>query len=98
MPEETEGQPAVTDEGFERLLDVPLTVSVELGRTRMRIQDLLELGQGAIVDLDRLAGEPVDVLVNGRPVAHGEIVVTNDRYAVRIVSVRSATDRVESLG
>jgi flagellar motor switch protein FliN/FliY len=85
------------DEGFELLLDVPLRVSVELGRTRMRVQELLELGPGAVVDLDRLAGEPVDILVNGRPIAVGEIVVVNDRYAVRVVSIRSPTERVESM-
>ena len=84
-------------EGFELLLDVPLRVSVELGRTKLRIQELLELGQGSIIDLDRLAGEPVDILVNGRPIAQGEVVVSQDRYAVRIVSVNSPTDRVESL-
>ena len=96
MPEENER--TTSEEGFQRLLDVPLRVSVELGKTRMRIQELLDLGQGAVVNLDRLAGEPVDVLVNGRPVASGEIVVSKGRYAVRIVSIRSPADRVESLG
>jgi flagellar motor switch protein FliN/FliY len=85
------------EEGFELLLDVPLRVSVELGRTRLRIQELLELGQGAIVELDRLAGDAVDILVNGRQVAQGEIVVVNDRFAVRVVSVRNPTERVEAL-
>jgi flagellar motor switch protein FliN/FliY len=64
----------------------------------MLLQELLELGQGSIVDLERLAGEPVDILVNGRPIALGEIVVLNDRYAVRVVSINSPTDRVEGLG
>ena len=96
MPEEANAQPT-TDEGFELLLDIPLRVSIELGRTRMRIQELLELGQGSIVSLERLAGEPVDVIVNGHPVALGEIVVTNDRYAVRVVSVNNPTERIESL-
>jgi flagellar motor switch protein FliN/FliY len=96
MPEESE-QPQI-EQSFQRLLDVPLQISVEIGKTRMRIQELLDLGQGAVVTLDRLAGEPVDVLVNGRPVALGEIVVSNDRYAVRIVSIHSPADRVESLG
>jgi flagellar motor switch protein FliN/FliY len=85
------------EEGIELLLDVPLRVSVELGRTRMLIQELLELGQGSVVDLERLAGEPVDILVNGRPIALGEIVVFNDRYAVRVVSINSPSERVESL-
>ena len=95
MPETTnEVRP---DDGFELLLDVPLQVSVQLGRTRMRIQDLLELGQGSVVDLDRLAGEPVDIMVNGHPIALGEIVVVNERYAVRVVSVNNPAERLESL-
>ncbi len=95
MPEATnEVRP---DDGFELLLDVPLQVSVQLGRTRMRIQDLLELGQGSVVDLDRLAGEPVDIMVNGHPIALGEIVVVNERYAVRVVSVNNPAERLESL-
>ena len=85
------------EESFDLLLDVPLRISVELGRTKLRIQELIELGQGSILELDRLAGEPVDVLVNGRHIALGEIVVVNERYAVRIVSVNSPTERVEAL-
>ena len=86
-----------SEDGFDLLLDVPLEVSVELGRTRVRVQELLDLGQGSVIDLDRLAGEPVDLLVNGHPIASGEIVVVNDHYAVRVVSVHSPTERVESL-
>jgi flagellar motor switch protein FliN len=85
------------EDGFDLLLDVPLRISVELGRTRLRVQELLDLSQGSVIDLERLAGEPVDVLVNGRPIAMGEIVVSRDRYAVRITSIRSPTERVESL-
>ena len=95
MPEATND--ARGEEGFELLLDVPLQVSVQLGETQMRIQDLLELGQGSVVDLDRLAGEPVDILVNGHPIALGEIVVVNERYAVRVVSVNNPAERLESL-
>ncbi len=95
MPEVTND--ARGEEGFELLLDVPLQVSVQLGQTQMRIQDLLELGQGSVVDLDRLAGEPVDILVNGHPIALGEIVVVNERYAVRVVSVNNPAERLESL-
>jgi flagellar motor switch protein FliN/FliY len=87
-----------SEEGFQLLLDVPLRVTVELGRTRMLIQDLLELGQGSVIDLERLAGEPVDVLVNGHPIALGEIVVFNDRYAVRVVSINAPAERAGSLG
>ncbi len=95
MPEST--NEARGEEGFELLLDVPLQVSVQLGETQMRIQELLELGQGSVVDLDRLAGEPVDILVNGHPIALGEIVVVNERYAVRVVSVNNPAERLESL-
>ncbi len=95
MPEAT--KEARGEEGFELLLDVPLQVSVQLGETQMRIQELLELGQGSVVDLDRLAGEPVDILVNGHPIALGEIVVVNERYAVRVVSVNNPAERLESL-
>jgi len=84
------------EDSFDILLDVPLRVSVELGRTRMRVQELLELTQGAVIDLDRLAGEPVDILVNERPIARGEIVVSSDRYAVRILSIHSPSQRSES--
>jgi flagellar motor switch protein FliN/FliY len=87
-----------SEEGFQLLLDVPLRVTVELGRTRMLVQELLDLGQGSVIDLERLAGEPVDILVNGHPIAQGEIVVFNDRYAVRVVSIRSPSERAGSLG
>jgi flagellar motor switch protein FliN/FliY len=94
----SENPQAGHEDSFDLLLDVPLRVSVELGRTRLRVQELLDLAPGSVIDLERLAGEPVDVLVNGRPIAMGEIVVSRDRYAVRIVSIRSPTERVESLG
>ena len=87
-----EEQPRPTEDNFDLLLDVPLQVSVELGRTSLKIQELLDLGQGSVLDLNRLAGEPVDVLVNGRSVAQGEIVVSNDHYGVRIVSIKGPGD------
>lgn len=96
MADETTSSSA--EQSFDLLLDVPLKVSVELGGTKLRIQELLDLGQGSILELDRMAGEPVDILVNGRAIALGEVVVVNDRYAVRVVSVHSAAERVESLG
>jgi flagellar motor switch protein FliN/FliY len=88
--------PRVEEESFQLLHDIPLKVSVELGQTRMLIQDLLDLGQGSVIDLERMAGEPVDVLVNGHPIARGEIVVFNDRYAVRVVSINTPVDRASS--
>ncbi|MCH6560933.1 MAG: flagellar motor switch protein FliN [Deltaproteobacteria bacterium] len=96
MADETTSSSA--EQSFDLLLDVPLKVSVELGGTKLRIQELLDLGQGSILELDRMAGEPVDILVNGRAIALGEVVVVNERYAVRVVSVHSAAERVESLG
>ena len=96
MPEETGATSA--EQSFDLLLDVPLKVSVELGGTKLRIQELLDLGQGSILELDRMAGEPVDILVNGRAIALGEVVVVNERYAVRVVSIHSPTERLESLG
>ena len=96
MPDEIASNSA--EQSFDLLLDVPLKVSVELGGTKLRIQELLDLGQGSILELDRIAGEPVDILVNGRAIALGEVVVVNERYAVRVVSVHSAAERVESLG
>ncbi len=96
MPDETASNSA--EQSFDLLLDVPLKVSVELGGTKLRIQELLDLGQGSILELDRMAGEPVDILVNGRAIALGEVVVVTERYAVRVVSVHSAAERVESLG
>lgn len=93
MPEEAQ---KTQEESLELLLDVPLKVTVELGQTRMRVNELLDLTPGEVIELDRLAGEPVDILVNGRPLALGEVVVANDQYAVRVVSVRNAADREES--
>ena len=71
------------------LRDVELTVKIELGRTRMRLEDVLRLGHGAVVELDRLAGDPVDVFVNDRLVARGEVVVVDDKFAVRLTEVVS---------
>ncbi len=96
MPEETTA--TSSEQSFDLLLDVPLKISVELGGTKLRIQELLDLGQGSILELDRMAGEPVDILVNGRAIALGEMVVLNERYAVRVVSIHSPTERAESLG
>ncbi|MDH7576752.1 MAG: flagellar motor switch phosphatase FliY [Bacillota bacterium] len=79
------------------ILDVPLQFTVELGRTQKTIKEILELGPGAIVELDKLAGEPVDILVNGKPIAKGEVVVIDESYGVRITEILSTADRVSSL-
>ena len=74
---------------LEHLGNVELNVSMELGRVRMRLADVLKIGVGAVLELDKLAGDPIDVVVNGRLVARGEVVVVNDRFAVRIVQIVS---------
>jgi flagellar motor switch protein FliN/FliY len=80
------------------ILDIPLTVHVEVGRTKLLIQELLQLGQGSVIELDKLLGEPFEVLVNEKLVARGEIVVVNDRFGVRLTDIISATERIQSLG
>jgi flagellar motor switch protein FliN/FliY len=80
------------------LLDVALQVTVEVGRTRMTIQDLLHLGQGSVVELDKLAGEPLDIYINGKAVARGEAVIVNEKFGVRLTDIISPEDRVETLG
>jgi flagellar motor switch protein FliN/FliY len=82
---------------LERIMDIPLVVSVELGRTNIQIGDLLQLAQGSIVELTKLAGEPLDVLVHGKLVARGEAVVINDQFGVRLTDIVSQTERIESL-
>lgn len=82
---------------LDLLLDVPLEITVELGRARMTIQDLLGLGPGAVVELDKLAGESLDILVNGRLVARGEAVVVNEKFGARITDIVSPTERLARL-
>jgi len=79
------------------ILDVTLQVTVEVGRARMTIQDILQLGQGSVVELEKLAGEPLDIYVNGKHVARGEAVIVNEKFGVRLTDIISPEDRVESL-
>jgi len=79
------------------ILDIPLEVTVELGRTTMLINDLLQLGQGSVIELDKLAGEPLEILVNHRLIARGEAVVINEKFGVRITDIISPTERVKQL-
>jgi flagellar motor switch protein FliN/FliY len=81
----------------EAILDVPVTISMEIGRAQISIRHLLQLNQGSVVELDRLAGEPLDVLVNGTLIAHGEVVVVNDKFGIRLTDVISPTERVKKL-
>jgi flagellar motor switch protein FliN/FliY len=82
---------------LDMILDVPVSLSLEVGRTNMSVGELLQLSQGSVVELDRLAGEPLDVLVNGTLVAHGEIVVVNDKFGIRLTDVVSPAERVRKL-
>lgn len=85
------------DSNLERILDIPLVLSAQLGNTRMLIKDLLQLGPGSIVELDKLAGEPLEVLVNERLVARGEVVMVNEKFGIRLTDVISPTERVNKL-
>jgi len=82
---------------LDLILDIPLTVTVELGRSKMLINDLLQLGQGSVVELTKLAGEPLEVLVNQKLVARGEVVVVNEKFGVRLTDIVSPVERVQSL-
>jgi len=82
---------------FDLLLDVPLEITVEIGRTRLAIRDLLQLGAGSVVELAKLAGEPLDVLVNGKPIARGEAVMVNDKFGVRLTDIISPSERIAGL-
>ncbi len=92
-----EGALNAMEENIEMILDIPVTVSVEIGRSKINIRNLLKLNQGSVVELDRLAGEPMDVIVNGTLIAHGEVVVVNEKFGVRLTDVISAEERVKKL-
>ncbi|NOQ78409.1 MAG: flagellar motor switch protein FliN [Gammaproteobacteria bacterium] len=79
------------------ILDVPVDISMEIGRTKISIRNLLKLNQGSVIELDRLAGEPMDVLVNGTLIAHGEVVVVNDKFGIRLTDVISPVERIKKL-
>ena len=93
------GKPKLTGEGqnINVLMDVTLPISIELGRTSMRIQEILHLGPGSVVELNRLAGEPVDLLVNNKLIAKGEVVVVDENFGVRVTHMVSHEDRLKSL-
>ncbi|MFT6189138.1 MAG: flagellar motor switch protein FliN/FliY [Oleispira sp.] len=98
---------ALTDEGgsanndlspeLDVILDIPVSISMEVGRTEIPIRNLLQLNQGSVVELDRLAGEPLDVLVNGTLIAHGEVVMVNDKFGIRLTDVVSQSERIQRL-
>ncbi|MCJ1888134.1 flagellar motor switch protein FliN [Pseudomonas sp. LA21] len=79
------------------ILDIPVTISMEVGNTDINIRNLLQLNQGSVIELDRLAGEPLDVLVNGTLIAHGEVVVVNEKFGIRLTDVISPSERIKKL-
>ena len=83
--------------GLDFILDIPLQVTVELGRTQMLVDDLLQLGQGSVVELSKLAGEPMEILVNQKLIARGEVVVVNEKFGIRLTDIISPLERVEQL-
>lgn len=85
------------DVNLDVILDVAVTLSMEAGRTRVPIRNLLQLNQGSVVELDRAAGEPLDVYVNGTLIAHGEVVVVNDKFGIRLTDVISPAERLRKL-
>ncbi len=93
-PKEKKGKPS----SMELLLDIPLEITAELGRTRMIINDLLQLGQGSVIELNKLAGEPLEILVNQKLIARGEVVVVNEKFGIRLTDIISPLERIKQLG
>ena len=107
VKDEDAGGTAVKDEGeatgenkasnLDLILDIPLSVTVELGRSKMLINDLLQLGQGSVIELTKLVGDPLEILVNDKLVARGEVVVVNEKFGVRLTDIVDPMERVKSL-
>jgi len=99
MAEEKKNNEAKPDgkNDIDLILDIPLELTVELGRTKMLVNNLLQLGQGSIIDLDKIAGETLDIRVNGKLVARGEVVVVEEKYGIRVTDIASPLERVKSL-
>jgi flagellar motor switch protein FliN/FliY len=100
LEELTEDEAPITGEEKRKLdaiLDIPVTISMEVGRSNISIRNLLQLNQGSVVELDRVAGEALDVLVNGTLIAHGEVVVVNDKFGIRLTDVVSQVERIKKL-
>ncbi len=94
-----QSEPISADERrkLDTIMDIPVTISMEVGRSQISIRNLLQLNQGSVVELDRLAGESLDVMVNGTLIAHGEVVVVNDKFGIRLTDVISQTERIKKL-
>ncbi len=95
---EKRGGEEIIPEVLRSLLDIPLEISVEIGRTKMLLGDLLQITQGSTIELDKLESEPVEILVNGRHIARGEIVLMGDKFGVRIIDIISPEERIKRLG
>ena len=93
---EAEGQ-AQAPRGFDMIMDIPVALTVELGRTKISIRNLLQLAHGSVVELDGLAGEPMDVLINGTLIAQGEVVVVNDKFGIRLTDIITPQERIRKL-
>lgn len=92
------GLPGGKDRNLQLILDIPLRVTVELGRTKMPVSELLNLTQGSVIELSKLAGEPMEVLVNDKLIARGEAVVVNEKFGIRLTDIISTSERIEQLG
>jgi len=91
------GEPAAKNKNLNFILDIPLEVTVQLGRTRMLVNDLLKLGQGSVIELEKMAGETLEIMANQRLVARGEVVVINEKFGIRVTEIISPMERVEKL-
>ena len=94
---ETTGEPTNVNDNIERILDIPITIAVEVGRVRMLINDMLQLGHGSVIELDKAAGEPMEILVNDRLVAKGEVVAVNEKFGIRLTDIISPIERIKQL-
>ncbi|MCB0405746.1 MAG: flagellar motor switch protein FliN [Bdellovibrionales bacterium] len=97
-PAAAEKTTAGSNDKIAQIMDIPLKVSVELGRARMLVQDLLDLHKGSVLELNKLAGEPLEVLINDKIVARGEVVVVNEKFGIRLTDIVSHTERIRQLG
>lgn len=96
-PKPAPAAPSVEGPNLDVILDIPVSISMEVGSAEITIRNLLQLNQGSVVELDRLAGEPLDVLVNGTLIAHGEVVVVNEKFGIRLTDVISQSERIRKL-
>lgn len=96
-PKPSAPQVGLDGPNLDVILDIPVSISMEVGSTEISIRNLLQLNQGSVVELDRLAGEPLDVLVNGTLIAHGEVVVVNEKFGIRLTDVISPSERIRKL-